>query len=151
MHITQLKCRPHFGVQTQIYHNSDGVLYWITSWSSTLRIKSRRFLTHSCEIYYFFNITHSPCVLFMSLHQESCVYPIKLWSQWCDLYTVLELKFDVESFISCFIHSWAPTHPPGPSEHIKFRIFVTALPRSSKSWFYGKLRLKVPGIVTNSM
>ena len=63
--------------------------------------------------------------------------------------TVLDLKIDLGDSRPCFRHPCAPTHHPGPFEHIKFRIFIIALPRSSKSRFFGKLKLKMTGVVTN--
>ena len=44
----------------------------------------------------------------------------------------LELKLDLDNYRSCFTHLFASTHHPGPSEHLRFRIFIKALPRSSK-------------------
>ena len=44
----------------------------------------------------------------------------------------LKLKLDLDSYRSCFTHLSTSTHHPGPSEHLRFRIFIKALPRSSK-------------------
>ena len=65
------------------------------------------------------------------------------------IWIVFEAKFDLEDSRPCSRHLSAPIHHPGPFEHIKFRIFIIALPRSSKSWFFGILKLKGTGVVTN--
>ena len=48
-----------------------------------------------------------------------------------------DIKFDLGDFRSRSRHLSAPTHHPGPFVSLKSRIFIIALPRSSKSWFFG--------------
>ena len=66
-----------------------------------------------------------------------------------DLCTIFDCKFDLDDSRWCFRHLSTPTHRPGPFEHLKFRIFIKTLPRSSKSWFSVKLKLKETEVVTN--
>ena len=61
------------------------------------------------------------------------------------MYTVFDVKFDLEDYRVWFRHLCAPTHRPGPFEHPKFRIFFTTWSRSSKSRFFRKIEIKSDG------
>ena len=57
-HTTDLRCRPHFGFQKQIYHISDIFLKWISTWCSALRIGIHRIVVYMYEIQQFFDETY---------------------------------------------------------------------------------------------
>lgn len=75
----------------------------------------------------------------------SCLHLVGLLSLYpCDMSFGTDFEFlcEPDEPRSSFRHPCAPNHRPGPSEPIRFRIFIITLPRSSKSWFFGKLKLK---------
>jgi hypothetical protein len=82
----------------------------------------------------------------------SCLHSLGLLSVYlCDMSFETDFEFlcEPDESRSSSRHPCAPNHRPGSSEHTRFRIFIITLPRSSKSWFFGKLKLKGTRVVTN--
>jgi hypothetical protein len=67
------------------------------------------------------------------------------------LITDFEIADEQDDSRSRCRHFFTPPYHSGSTDILQFRIFLNALPQSSKSWFLGKLRLKGTGVVTNSL
>ena len=80
-----------------------------------------------------------------------CKSPMRLHTFYCDmtLITDFDIAYEVDDSRSCFRHCFAPPYHPGSTDLLTVRIFLNALPQSSKSWFLEKSRLKGTGVVTN--
>ena len=130
------KLRPHFDTQNRVYHNFVHLYSWISSLCNVLESRIHRIMVCKNQITRFHTETCVLCVSFVSYHQGYNSPHVSSTPSIMTVVTVFDLKIDLDHFRSRFRHLSAPTHRSGPFGSLRMRIFVTALPRSSKSWVF---------------